>query len=191
LGKRATASTGDWGSGTAHQWAFVWQGGGTVDSSASPSIGGGYYHSHDEGTFNVNPKPASGSSDPATGFWIGEKKLPEVIAENTNYLPYASTTTLAPETAVYRSALNADGTFPTITDTAIPTSAAYYQFELELTVPSTVPSSITGPSGWTWLDGHGLPDPADLIGGEVIYISCRMDCGSSGNPVLASVWRVA
>ena len=188
-GKRATASTGDWGTGTAHEYAFVWQGGGSVAPSNNPSVGGGYYHSHDEGTFNINPKPASGSTDPATGFWIGEKKLPEVIAENTNYLAYASTTTLAPETAVYRSALNADGTFPTITDSGIPTAAAYYQFELELTVPSTVPSTITGPTGWTWLDGHGLPDPADLLGGETIYISVRLDC--TARTFLASVWRVA
>ena len=78
-GKRATASTGDWGTGTAHQYAFVWQGGGSVAPSDNPSVGGGYYHSHDEGTFNINPKPASGSTDPATGFWIGETKLSDYI----------------------------------------------------------------------------------------------------------------
>ena len=110
-------------------------------------------------------------------------------ANKRNLLVYASTTTLAPETAVYRSSLNADGTFPAITDTGIPTAAAYYQFELELTVPSTVPSTITGPSGWTWLDGHGLPDPADLSGGETIYVSVRLDC--TARTFLASVWRVA
>jgi hypothetical protein len=110
-------------------------------------------------------------------------------ATERNLLAYASTTTLAPETAVYRSSLNSDGTFPTITDTGIPTTAAYYQFELELTVPSTAPSTITGPSGWVWLDGHGLPDPADLSGGETIYISVRLDC--TARTFLASVWRVA
>ena len=106
-----------------------------------------------------------------------------------NLLDYTSGTTLDPDTAVYRANLASDGTFPTITDTAIPTAAAYYQFELELTVPSTVPSTITGPSGWTWLDGHGLPDPADLSGGETIYISVRLDC--TARTFLASVWRVA
>lgn len=110
-------------------------------------------------------------------------------AAQRNLLAYASTTTLALGTAVYRSALNADGTFPTITDTAIPTASAYYQFELELAVPSTVPSTITGPSGWVWLDGHGLPDPADLAGGETICISVRLDC--TARTFLASVWRVA
>ena len=114
------------------------------------------------------------------------------VSEWRNLLPYvtaSSGVTLDPSTAVYRSALNADGTFPTITDSGIPTTAAYYQFELELSVPSTVPSTITGPSGWTWLDGHGLPDPADLSGGETIYISARLDC--TARTFLASVWRVA
>lgn len=106
-----------------------------------------------------------------------------------NLLDYATGTTLSPSTAVYRAALNADGTFPTVDAAAIPTAAAYYQFELELTVPSTVPSTITGPSGWTWIDGHGLPDPADLSGGETIYISVRLDC--TARTFLASVWRVA
>lgn len=110
-------------------------------------------------------------------------------ATERNLLAYASTTTIAPQTAVYRAALNADGTFPTVDATAIPTAAAYYCFELELTVPSTVPSAITGPSGWTWLDGHGLPDPADLSGGETICVSVRLDC--TARTFLASVWRVA
>lgn len=110
-------------------------------------------------------------------------------AVKRNLLDYTSGTTLAPGTAIYRSAFAADGTFPTITATAIPTAAAYYQFELELTVPSTVPSTITGPSGWTWIDGHGLPDPADLVGGETICISVRLDC--TARTFLASVWRVA
>jgi hypothetical protein len=178
LGKRATASTEDWGSGTAHQWAFVWQGGGTVDPSGSPSIGGGYYHSHDEGTFNVNPKPASGSTDPATGFWIGEKKLPEVIAENTNLLPYASTTTLDPATAVYRATATLSGTtatMPTVTITGIPTAAAYFAFELEVAVDATATAiDQTAWSGWTWMDGGELPT-ADYAG-KTLFIACRLDC---------------
>lgn len=110
-------------------------------------------------------------------------------AVKRNLLDYTSGTTLAPETAVYRDSLNADGTFPTVDATGITTAAAYYQFELELAVPSTVPSTITGPTGWTWIDGHGLPDPADLSGGETICISVRLDC--TARTFLASVWRVA
>jgi len=109
-----------------------------------------------------------------------------------NLLPYATSASgvdLAPQIAVYRAALNEDGTFPAITDTGIPTAEAYYCFELELAVPPTVPSTITGPSGWTWLDGHGLPDPADLSGGETICVSVRLDC--TKRTFLASVWRVA
>ena len=110
-------------------------------------------------------------------------------ATKRNLLDYTSGTTLDLGTAVYRANLANDGTFPTITDSGIPTATAYYQFELELTVPSTVPSTITGPSGWTWIDGHGLPDPADLSGGETICISVRLDC--TARTFLASVWRVA
>ena len=96
---------------------------------------------------------------------------------------------LSAQTAVYRGVLGTDGSFPYIEDSGIPTASAYYQFELELSVPSTVPSTITGPTGWTWLDGHGLPDPADLSGGETICISVRLDC--TARTFLASVWRVA
>ena len=93
--------------------------------------------------------------------------------------------------SVYRSSFAADGTFPTITDTGIANGSAYYQFELEMSVPATVPSAFTGPTGWTWVDGHGLPDPADLVGGETVYISVRLDCASGVRSYLASVWRVA
>lgn len=110
-------------------------------------------------------------------------------ATKRNLLDYTTGTTLALGTAVYRSSLNEDGTFPEIIDSAIPTTSAYYMFELEMAVPSTVPSTITGPTGWTWLDGHGLPDPADLSGGETIYVACRLDCATRA--VTANVWRVA
>lgn len=105
------------------------------------------------------------------------------------YVTASSGITLALNTGVYKAALASDGTFPSIDAQNIAEMPAYYQFELELTVPSTVPSTITGPTGWTWLDGHGLPDPADLSGGETIYVSVRLDC--SARTFLASVWRVA
>ena len=109
--------------------------------------------------------------------------------DQRNILDYTSGTTLALGTAVYRANLASDGTFPTITDTAITSQSAYFQFELELTVPSTVPSTFTGPTGWIWLDGHGLPDPEDLSGGETVCISVRLDC--TARTFLASVWMVA
>ena len=105
------------------------------------------------------------------------------------YVTASSGITLALNTGVYKAALASDGTFPSIDAQNIAEMPAYYQFELELTVPSTVPSTITGPSGWTWLDGHGLPDPADLSGGETICISVRLDC--TARTFIASVWRVA
>ncbi len=124
------------------------------------------------------------------------QRVADALEADSRYivLPYVTASsgiTLALNTAVYKAAFAADGTFPSIDAQNIAEMAAYYQFEMEIAVPATVPSTFTGPSGWTFLDGQGLPDPADLTGGEVIYISCRMDCGTSGKPVLASVWRVA
>lgn len=125
---------------------------------------------------------------------LGETQRMAVLLDaDRNLLPRAdvtsTTVTLAPQTAVYRAALNADGSFPTVDATAIPTAAAYYCFELELTVPSPVPSTITGPTGWDWLDGGEPPDPSVLSGGETIFVACRMDCATRA--VTANVWRVA
>jgi hypothetical protein len=58
---------------TAHDYAWAWQGT-SAQTDNTP-----YYHSHGNGTFNVNPVPASGSTDPATGFWIGETKLSDYV----------------------------------------------------------------------------------------------------------------
>ena len=65
------ASTEDSG-GNANEYAFAWNG----------NTGSTVYRSHGAGTFNINPAPASGSTDPATGFWIGETKL-------SNYVRYS------------------------------------------------------------------------------------------------------
>lgn len=147
------------------------------------------------------------------------------------YVTASSGITLAINTGVYKAALASDGTFPSINAQNIAEMSAYYQFELELTVPSTAPATIYGPTmggtafdstasyavgdyvvydnveyvcvtahtgawdashfkqAWVWLDGHGLPDPADLSGGETICISVRLDC--TARTFLASVWRVA
>ena len=66
-----------------HNYAYVWQGNdgatrGTRDSSDDDSE---YYHSHGHGTFNINPVPAQGSTDPASGFYIGEKSLKTRLEE--------------------------------------------------------------------------------------------------------------
>lgn len=62
--------------GTPHDYAWGWQGASSPDGSPS------FYHTHGNGTFNINPVPASGSTDPATGFWIGDTKL-------SNYVRYS------------------------------------------------------------------------------------------------------
>ena len=49
---------------TEHRGAFAWSG---VNYASNPV----YYVDHGEGTFNVNPKPVSGDTDPASGFFIG------------------------------------------------------------------------------------------------------------------------
>ena len=108
--------------------------------------------------------------------------------------PYAAASggiALAPGTAVYRAALGADGAFPAVSDAAIPAASAYYAFEVELAIPATVPASITGPTGWTWLEDGELPAPSDLSGGETVYIAVRLDCASGVRAYTANVWRVA
>lgn len=154
---------------------------GTTDAAANPgrTIALGSDLALKQDTITDLATIRSGAAAGATAVQPGQRNL----------LDYTTGTTLSPSTAVYRAALNADGTFPTITDTAIPTAAAYYQFELELSVPSTVPAAITGPTGWDWLDGGELPDPSVLSGGETIFVACRMDCAT--RTVTANVWRVA
>lgn len=73
-GRRSiTAQSGSPGSASSpHAYAFAWQGDVSGGSAA-------YYYSHGDGTFNVKPVPASGSTDPATGFWIGETKLSDYV----------------------------------------------------------------------------------------------------------------
>ena len=66
------AVTAESGSGTSvgnpHRVAFAWQG-------QSGTTTRDYYHSHGDGTFNINPIPASGETDVASGFYIGEQSL--------------------------------------------------------------------------------------------------------------------
>ena len=130
----------------------------------------------------------------ATGETLGATQRMAVLMDaERNLLPHASvqssTVTLAPQTAVYRTTLGSDGSFPTVDATAILSASAYCCFELELAVPSTVPAAITGPSGWDWLDGGEPPDPSVLTGGETIFVACRLDCATRA--VTANVWRVA
>ena len=78
------------------------------------------------------------------------------------------------------------GAIPTPVTTALTATDGYYQFEIELAVPSTA-TSLTAPSGWTWLTGFELPSSG--YAGKTVYVSCRMDL--RGNAVTASCWRVA
>ena len=59
-----------------------------------------------------------------------------------------------------------------------------------MTVPAQLPATLDSDADWLWVDGQGLPDTADLVGGETVYISVRLDCASDARSFLASVWRV-
>jgi hypothetical protein len=73
-GRRAVSAGGTGQSASpAHDYAWVWQGASSQNDNTP------YYHSHGNGTFNINPVPASGSTDPATGFWIDETKLSDYV----------------------------------------------------------------------------------------------------------------
>lgn len=146
------------------------------------SVSVGEYYTHDGRLFRCTTAVNGGN-------WDGAKWVEVSAMGEKNLRLYASTTTLSPGVSVYRATLGSDGTFPSIDATAIPSASAYYCFELELTVPSTVPAAITGPSGWDWLDGGEPPDPSVLTGGETIFVACRLDCATRA--VTANVWRVA
>jgi hypothetical protein len=113
------------------------------------------------------------------------------INERNNYLAYASTTTIDPETAVYRATAALSGTtatMPTVTITGIPTAAAYFAFELEVAVDATATAiDDTAWSGWTWMDGGELPT-ADYAG-KTLYIACRLDC--TARTIKANCYEVA
>lgn len=128
-------------------------------------------------------------TQPAAKEYVDAGLAGKLNSSARNLLDYATGTTLSPATAVYRTAATLSGTaatIPTPDATAIPTAAAYYCFELEVSVDSTA-TSLTGPSGWTWLDGGELPTSG--FAGATLYIACRMDC--TARTFLASVWRVA
>lgn len=121
-----------------------------------------------------------------------------VVTDDRNIIPYetglTSSIALSPATTVYRVApalSETTLTIPTPTMGNIPAGNQYFCFELEVTIPATPPATLNGPTGWVWVDRHQLPDPAKLVGGETIYIACRLDCAAGARSVLASVWRVA
>jgi hypothetical protein len=115
----------------------------------------------------------------------------DVANTNVNLLPYASTTTLDPATAVYRATAALSGTtatMPAVTITGIPTAAAYFAFELEVAVDATATAiDDTAWSGWTWMDGGELPT-ADYAG-KTLYIACRLDC--TARTIKANCYEVA
>lgn len=115
--------------------------------------------------------------------------LAAALPSQVSVVPYVTdnTLTLSLGTVVYR--MNPTGTaiaIPTPVTTDLPATDGYYQFEIELAVPATA-TSLTAPSGWTWLTGFELPSSG--YAGKTVYVSCRMDL--RGNAVTASCWRVA
>ena len=115
--------------------------------------------------------------------------LAAALPSQASVVPYVTdnTLTLRLGTVVYR--MNPTGTsisIPSPVTTALPATDGYYQFEIELAVPATA-TSLTAPSGWTWLSGYELPSSG--YAGKTVFVSCRMDL--RGNAVTASCWRVA
>ena len=115
--------------------------------------------------------------------------LAAALPSQVSVVPYVTdnTLTLRLGTVVYR--MNPTGTsisIPSPVMTALPATDGYYQFEIELAVPATA-TSLTAPSGWTWLTGFELPSSG--YAGKTVFVSCRMDCRTKA--VTASCWRVA
>lgn len=111
------------------------------------------------------------------------------LVADTNILPYASSTTLAPETAVYRATATG-GAIPSIVMTGIPNADAYFAFDLEIAVPagtSTLDTSAL--SAWTWISGGEIPTASDAAG-KTLYIAARLDCAAGVRSVVANCYDV-
>ena len=98
-----------------------------------------------------------------------------------------------PETKVYRITLTADeeGTvvLPVPDTSLLPEKNSYFQYELEVTVPSdAIVLSFDKPSSWTWIEGGELPMLHEDFAGKTLYIVARFDCYSK--KTLANTWRI-
>lgn len=56
--------------------AWTWNGNAGNANTPQPTK---LYSSHGNGTFNINPEPQNGSDDPATGFFIGNQSLADML----------------------------------------------------------------------------------------------------------------
>ena len=119
----------------------------------------------------------------------------DVQMAGVNLLSYATPTMtnntfpLNIATNVYRLTApitSGEATIPVPDRQLVPQSNQYYYFEMEVAIDSSA-TSLTSPSGWTWVVGGELP--ASGYAGKTLYVSVRLDCQTGD--YLANVWRLA
>lgn len=119
------------------------------------------------------------------------------VVEEVNFDAIQNTSSgeisIDPEIKIYRTTLTVDegGTavLPVPDTTRLPEDSAYFQYELEVTVPSNaVVLSFDKPSSWTWMEGGELPMLHEDFAGKILYIVARFDCHSK--KTLANIWRI-
>lgn len=102
----------------------------------------------------------------------------------------ASAITISEDYNIYHFWIGANGTFPTFTFSfpnfeSIP---ARFPFTLIAHVNSGA-TTLTGPSGWAWTSGAGLPTSG--FAGKVLWISGLKKTNDSTEVPLVSCWRCA
>lgn len=87
----------------------------------------------------------------------------------------------------FETAQSTSYTIPNPNLSQIQSGFQYFDYELEIIVPSNA-TSISGPQGWAWITGYELP--TSDFAGKTIYIKCRLMCFDKPETI-AQVWRVA
>lgn len=87
----------------------------------------------------------------------------------------------------FETAQSTSYTIPNPNLSQIQSGFQYFDYELEVNVPSNA-TSISGPSDWGWVTGYELP--TSDFAGKTIYIKCRLMCFDKPETI-AQVWRIA
>lgn len=136
------------------------------------------------------PAASSTSRTIATDYDI--RKMTRVLYESVtgDSSTPATSITISEDYNIYQFWVGSNGTFPTFTF-SFPnfiSTQARFQFTLLVHVDSGA-TTLTGPSGWVWVSGAGLPSSG--FAGKAIWISGVKRTNDPTEPPLVSCWRCA
>ena len=174
-------------------YAWVWDAGFGVGVGSTDHTGIQHdkiTHTVSSDTVNLTFPSSIKSGDIATEYDI--RKRTRVLYESVigDSSTPATAVTISEDYNIYHFWIGANGTFPTFTFSfpnfeSIP---ARFPFTLIAHVNSGA-STLTGPSGWAWTSGAGLPTSG--FAGKVLWISGFKKTNDSTEVPLVSCWRCA